>query len=147
MESPWDWGTKVWSNGPGDMTKMAAMSIYDKNLKTSSSPESKGRWPWTLVCSIGCSNTTKFFSNDDLELTLTYLTARSNLVPYAFVWEKGKTMDFLQTIVVYDLKLATDYRSDRKFLLTSILCPLGGREAISPLSRGYIHVLNHEKIV
>ena len=65
-------------------------------------------------------------SNDDPGLTLTYLTARSNLVPYAFVWEKGKTMDFSETIVVYDLKLATDDRSDKKFLLTSKLCPLGG---------------------
>ena len=33
-------------------------------------------------------------SNDDPGLTLTYVMARSNLVPYAFVWEKGKTMDF-----------------------------------------------------
>ena len=29
----------------------------------------------------------------------------------AFVWEKGKTMDFSETVVVYDLKLATDDRS------------------------------------
>ena len=43
-------------------------------------------------------------SNDDIELTLTYFMARSNLVPYAFVWEKGKTMDFSETIVVYDVK-------------------------------------------
>ena len=35
-------------------------------------------------------------SNNDTELTLTYFTARSNLVPYAFVWKKGKTMDFLR---------------------------------------------------
>ena len=40
------------------------------------------------------------------------------MVPYAFVWEKGKTMDFSETIVVYDLKLATDDRSDKKFLLS-----------------------------
>ena len=39
-------------------------------------------------------------SNDDPGFTLTYFTARSNLVPYAFVWEKGKTMDFSETIVV-----------------------------------------------
>ena len=64
-------------------------------------------------------------SNDDPGLTLTYLTARSNLVPYAFVWEKGKTMDFSETIVVYDLKLATNDRSDKKVLLTSKLCTLG----------------------
>ena len=83
-----------------------------------------------------------FFRNDDPWLTLTYFTARSNLVPYAFVWEKGKTMDFSETIVVYDLKLATDDRSDKKFLLTSKFCPLG---AVCHLARGYIHVLNHEK--
>ena len=46
-------------------------------------------------------------SNDDPRLTLTYFTARSNLVPYAFVWEKGKTMDFSETVVIYDLKLVS----------------------------------------
>ena len=45
------------------------------------------------------------YSNDDLGLTLTYFTARSNLVPYAFVWEKGKTVAFSKTIVVYDIKV------------------------------------------
>ena len=43
-------------------------------------------------------------SNDTLGLTLTYFMARSNLVPYVFVWEKVKTMDFSETIVVYDIK-------------------------------------------
>ena len=83
-------------------------------------------------------------SNYDPELTLTYFTARSNLVPYAFVWEKGKTMAFSETIVVCDLKLATDDRSDKRFLLTSKLCPLG---AVCPLPGGYIHVSNYEKNV
>ena len=73
-------------------------------------------------------------SNDDPVLTLTYFTAQSNMVLYIVVWEKGKTMDFLETVVVYDLKLATDDQSDKKFLLTSILCRLRA-------------VLNHEKIV
>ena len=54
-------------------------------------------------------------SNDDPGLTLTYFIARSNLVPYTFVWEKGKTMDFSDTTVVYDLKLATDDQSERSF--------------------------------
>ena len=31
--------------------------------------------------------------------------ARSDLVLYAFVWEKGRTMDFSETIVVYDIKV------------------------------------------
>ena len=35
-------------------------------------------------------------------------------------------MDSSETIVVYDLKLATDDGSDKKFLLTSKLCPMGG---------------------
>ena len=83
-------------------------------------------------------------SNDDPGLTLTYFTTRSNLVPYAFVWEKGKIMDFSETIVVYDLKLAVDNHGDKKFLLTSKLCSLG---AVCSLPRSYIntYVLNHEK--
>ena len=48
------------------------------------------------------------YSNNDPWLNLTYFTARSNMVPCAFVWEKGKAMDFSETIVVYDLKLAID---------------------------------------
>ena len=56
--------------------------------------------------------------------------------------ETVKTMDFSETIVVYDLKQATDDRSENKCLLTSKLCPQG---AVCPLPRGYIHVLNHEK--
>ena len=94
-----------------------------------------GMYHWGL-------NLYKVYINDDPGLTLTYFTARSNLVSYAFVWEKGKTMDFSETIVVYDLKLATDDRSDKMFLLTSKLCPL---RAVCPLPWGYIHVLNHEK--
>ena len=50
----------------------------------------------------------QIYSNGDPGLTLTYFTARSNLVTFAFVCEKGKTLDFLETIVIYDLKLATD---------------------------------------
>ena len=59
-------------------------------------------------------------SNVDPGLTLTYFTARSNLVPYAFVWEKVKQWIFSETIVAYDLKLATDDRSDKKFLLSPV---------------------------
>ena len=31
MATPKDWGTKVCSNGPGHMTKLAPMPIYGKN--------------------------------------------------------------------------------------------------------------------
>ena len=35
---------------------------------------------------------------------MTYFTARSNLVTKAFLWEKVKTVDFLETIAARDLK-------------------------------------------
>ena len=44
-------------------------------------------------------------SNDDPVFTLMCFMAMSNLVPYALVWEDGKTMDFSETVVVYDIKI------------------------------------------
>ena len=44
-------------------------------------------------------------SNDDSGLTLTYFMPKSNFVPHAFVWEEGKTMDFSETIVIYDVEV------------------------------------------
>ena len=96
---PWVGENKVCSNGDGHITNMAAMSIYGENLKISS--------PMTLK--LGMQNRALEYyqvcSNDGPGLTLTYFRARSNLVPYAFVWEKGKTMDFSETIVVLVTKL------------------------------------------
>ena len=53
--------------------------------------------------------------------------------------KKVKHVVFLETIVVYDLILATDDRSGKKFLLISKLCTLG---AVSPPPH---RVLNYEK--
>ena len=36
LEPPWEKRKKVYINGPGHMTKMAAMPIYGKNLQKSS---------------------------------------------------------------------------------------------------------------
>ena len=96
----WDGGTKVCSNGPGLMTKLAAMPIYGKNIKKSSSLEPKGRWPWKSGTRVQPSML-KWVSG----LTLAYFTVRSNFIPYACVWEEGKTMDFSATIVVFDIKV------------------------------------------
>ena len=52
-------GIKINTNVLGHMTKMAAIPIYGKNLKKSSSPEPIDRWPWNLVCSIVYVCTTK----------------------------------------------------------------------------------------
>ena len=43
----------------GHMTNMAAMPIYGKNLKKSSTPEPIDPWPWNFVCSIVYASTTK----------------------------------------------------------------------------------------
>ena len=78
-------GTKVCSNGPGNMTKVAAIG---KNLKKNFFSGTKR--PMTL--NLGMHHQVlKYYqvcSNDDLGMTLTYVTARSNLVPSAFVWVK-----------------------------------------------------------
>ena len=85
---------KVCSNVPGHMTKMAAMPIYGKNYKKIFFSGTKR--PMTLK--LGMQHCVLEYyqvcSNDEPELTLTYFTARSNLVPSAFKWEKGKTMEF-----------------------------------------------------
>ena len=95
------------------MTKMAAMAIYGKHIKKIIF--SGTNKPKTL--NLGMHHRVlehyQVYSNYDLGLTLTFFTARSNLVRYAFVWEKGKTVDFSETIVVYDLKLATYERRDK----------------------------------
>ena len=57
-------------------------------------------------------------SNDDPGLTLTYFTARLNLVLYAFVWEQVKTMDFSETIVVYDIKFGKCSQLNESFMST-----------------------------
>ena len=73
-------------------------------------------------------------SNDDPGLTLTYFTARSNLVLYVFVWEEVKQCQ---------LWFETSNRWP-KWQEASVdiktLSPGG-----CPLSRVYIHVLNHGK--
>ena len=82
-----DAGTKVCTNGPGHMTKMAATPIYGKNpLKIFFSRTRRpmtlglGMWHWECRAYQVCSN-------DDPRLTLTYLTSRSNLLPNACKWE------------------------------------------------------------
>ena len=60
IQSPDNGVTKVCSNDPGHMTKMADMPKYGKTLKKSS-PEPLGRLPWNLVCGIRWLSMTKFY--------------------------------------------------------------------------------------
>ena len=117
---------------------------YMVKIFKKSSQEPKGRWPWNLVCSIRCSSTTKFVQMMNLGWPWPILRQGQIWSLMLLYGEKGKIIDSLETIVVYDLKQVTTDRNDKKFLLTSKLCPLG---AVCPLPRDYIHVLNHEKNV
>ena len=74
------WGNGSCPNGPGHLTKMAAMPIDGKNLKKSSSLEPKIQMILKLSMQHWVFEYYQVCSNDDPELTLTYLTARSNLV-------------------------------------------------------------------
>ena len=105
MESPWDMGTKVCSYSPGHMSKMATLNNLLLRNRKSDGVE-------TCYAASSAQVLSSLF-NDDPGLALTYFTARSNLIHYAVAWETGKTMDFSETIVVYDLKLTTDDRSDK----------------------------------
>ena len=100
------WGNKNLLNGADHMTKMATMPIYGKNLKKNlllQDPKIDDFETW--YAALGARVLSQDCSNDDPGLTLTYFTAMSNLVPYAFVWEKCKTMDFSETILVYKAKV------------------------------------------
>ena len=88
MELLSDGGMKVCSNGPGHMTKMATMLIYGKNLKKIFFSGTKRLMTLKLGMQHQVLEYYQVCSNDDPGLTLTYSTARSNLVHYAFVWEK-----------------------------------------------------------
>ena len=94
IEASMGWGNESCSNGPGHMTNMAAMPIYGKNLKTKIFSGTKQLMTLKVCMQHRILKYYQVCSNDDLGLTLTYFTARSNLIPYAFVWEKGNIMDF-----------------------------------------------------
>ena len=95
---------KVCSNGPGHMTKMASCPYMVKTFKNFLLRNRKADHLETWYAASGVRVLPNCL-NDDPGLTLTYFMARSNLVPYAFVWEKGKTMDFSENIVVYDVNI------------------------------------------
>ena len=99
MEPPWDGGTKVCSNGPGHMTKMATTPVMVKTLKNLLLQNQKADdlESWYVASVLEYY---QVCSNDDLKLTMTYFMAKSNLVPYAFVCENNKAMDFSETVVV-----------------------------------------------
>ena len=86
------------------MTNMADMPLYGKHLKILLLWNQKADDLESWYAASGTQVLPSLF-NGGPRLTLTYFTAWSDLVHYAFVLEKRKTMDFSETIVVYDIKV------------------------------------------
>ena len=90
------------------MTNMAAMPIYGKNLKKSSSPEAIDRWPWNLVCSIVYASTSMIVQIMTLGWTWPILRQGeiwSRRLLYGKNW-KLLLFFFLETIAALGLKVA-----------------------------------------
>ena len=111
--------------GLGYMTKMAATPIYGKNPSKIFFPRTKGPMALWLGMYIGNLGPSLFGQM----VTLTYLTARSNLVPYAFIW--GKTVSSLM-----EETYSKWPEWQKVYVKIKILTPGG----CLPLPRGYIHV-------
>ena len=80
MEPPWEVGKKVYINGTGHMTKIAAMLIYGKNLQKSSPKELIAlSMIMKLYMEQYVLKLYKVYINDDPELTLTHSKTWSNL--------------------------------------------------------------------
>ena len=62
MKPLWHGETNIYSNGPGHLTKVAAIAIYTCMVKPIQkfSQKQNGRWPWNLVCSNCDLGPTKF---------------------------------------------------------------------------------------
>ena len=79
VEPPWEGGTKVYKNGPGHMTKMAATPIYGKIPSKIFFSRTGG----PIFTKLGMLHQgflpIIIYINDDPGKTLTYFTARSNL--------------------------------------------------------------------
>ena len=80
-------GERNYINGPGQMTKMAAMPIFGKNIQKSS--------PYSpMILKLGMEHYVlklyKVYINDDPELTLTYFTTMSNLAIFFLYLQKAQ---------------------------------------------------------
>ena len=89
MKTPYDRLAKIYTNCTGHMAKMATMPIYGKNplnifISVTKRPMALGlgMYHW------GCGSY-QICTNDESRMTLTYIMARSNLIPNASIWEKS----------------------------------------------------------
>ena len=97
---------KSHTNELGHMTNMAAMPIYVKNRKKSSSPEPIDQWPWNLVCSIVYRSTIKIVQIMILGWPWPILRQGQIWSHRLLYGKKVKIIYFLKTIAALGLKVA-----------------------------------------
>ena len=105
MEPPWEGGTKVYINGPGHMTKMAAMPIYGKNLKKNlllQNQKSYDLETWHVASGTQTLHSL-YKCSPWVDLDLFY--GKVKLGYLGFFIGKVKTMDFSETIAASDMKV------------------------------------------
>ena len=90
VEPKWNGGMKVCSNGPKRWPPCPYMVKNEKFFFS----ETKRLMTLKVCMQHQLLEYYQDCSNDDPGFTLTYFTARSNLVPYAFIWEKLKQWIF-----------------------------------------------------
>ena len=84
---------KIYTNELGHMTNMAAMPIYGKILKKSSSQKPIAWWPWNLVCSIVYASTAKVVQIMTLGWPWHILRQGQIWSHRLFVWENVKIIN------------------------------------------------------
>ena len=89
MKTPYDRLAKIHTNCSGHMTKMAAMSIFEKKQPFTNllqNQKADNLWAWYVAFGM-CPY--QDCINDDPRLTLIYFTARSNLILNVFIWKES----------------------------------------------------------
>ena len=93
---------KIFTNELGHMTNMAAMPIYGKNLKKSTSPEPIDQWPWNLASCMGVLP--KLFKLWPL-VDLDPFNAKVKFGHIGFCMGKSEFFFFLETIAALGRKV------------------------------------------
>ena len=92
------------------MTKMAALTMYDKNSKKKNVSRTSGSISMKLGMKHQRFKLIIFCSNDNPVLIRTYFTERSNFATSAFIWENVTMMDTLEIIAYCDLEFCLIYK-------------------------------------
>ena len=103
-------GKKTYSNGLDHITNMAAMPIYGKNFKKSSSTEPIYRWPWNLVYSIVYASTTKIVQIITLGWPWPILRQGQIWLHRLLHGQKWKLWVFLEIIAAIGLKVGSNIK-------------------------------------